>query len=221
MEIAMANDLPALRVRYWNIMQEIKDRLKVIEGIYKNQFKLPATAAYELCYLELRLTCELIALACLTAHADIPAARSRDMRDEYRPGKLLASLERLHPAFYPVPMDQIIDVDGNLEAITRAKNGSLTRSELVRLHGESGNILHRGAIKKYEPKRKVDFRKAAAWQKKIIRLLNRHLIAMVDQKHAVYVTMQDKITKNPVLLELEVADVSHWPDWIQALHQEV
>lgn len=210
-------DVQFLHIQYCKIMEEIKDRLRIIERIYRAEFELPPTDAIELCYLELRMICELIALACLTAHGDMPDLQTRKVREAYEPGKILTELGRLHKSFYPIPVGEKLDAEKDLESITPIRNDSLTKSQLVRLHADCGAILHRGAFHRFGPRQAPDFIKAASWQRKIVALLNRHIIAMSDRKRLVYITMQDKITKSVTLSNLMIKDASHWPSWFDEL----
>ena len=54
---------------YCSLMEEIKLRQHVISAVLEKQIVLPLRPAHELCYLQLRMVCELIAVACLTVAA--------------------------------------------------------------------------------------------------------------------------------------------------------
>ena len=58
-------------------MEEIKRRIDLIQRLVQGQIVIPQMAAFEFCYLQLRKICEVFALACLTAHGDIPQVRSK------------------------------------------------------------------------------------------------------------------------------------------------
>jgi hypothetical protein len=66
---------------------------------------LPAAIVREVRFLQLRMLCELIALACLMAHGDIPAVQaSKKLSKEYSADKIIGQLDALHPNFYPYPV---------------------------------------------------------------------------------------------------------------------
>jgi hypothetical protein len=67
---------------YANLMEEIKRRVDVMRSVFDGTNPLPAMAAFEFCYLQLRKICEVFALACLAAHGDIPGVRARAESDQ-------------------------------------------------------------------------------------------------------------------------------------------
>jgi hypothetical protein len=146
--------------------------------------------------------------------------QTKNIRDAYEPGKILKHLNDLHPLFYPIPVDEKLDSDGALDAIIPVKKNSLTKSDLPKLYGLCGNILHQGPIAKFDPNKEWNYRESAAWVNKIIALLNRHLIVLSDKTRAIYVMMQAKETGKITLLDLSISDSSHWPDWFRDLQKE-
>jgi hypothetical protein len=69
---------PAIRT-YCDLMEEIKHRYDALGAAAAGKFAplMPDPCALEFCYLQLRLICELIALACLVAHRDIVLPKSK------------------------------------------------------------------------------------------------------------------------------------------------
>src|SRR5262245_46244893 len=95
--------------QYCDLMEEIKRRLDVVSAIIAGKCgPLPKKVAEELCYLQLRMTCELIAMACRVAHGDISGTRTSSIRKRYEADWIINMLEKLHPAFYPEPSKQHI-----------------------------------------------------------------------------------------------------------------
>ena len=92
---------------YCNLMEEIKRRIEVIVSVERQTIAVPVIVALELCYLQLRLICETIALGCLVAHGDVTGTQSGKMKKAYEADWILNNLERLHPKFYPIPTKQI------------------------------------------------------------------------------------------------------------------
>jgi hypothetical protein len=68
---------------YCELMEEVKRRQAVIQSLIAKQVSLPQIVAFELCFLQLRYICELIALSCLTAHGDIEATQTGKIRKAY------------------------------------------------------------------------------------------------------------------------------------------
>jgi hypothetical protein len=149
-------------------------------------------AAYELCYLQFRLICELIALGALAAHGDIPAARAGRLVKAYQADAILNALEQLHPNFYPRPGRQIIGPDGKVKEVLPIKSGFMTKTELIALYHECGNLLHRGTLRAIKARTAGDFTKIQEIVTKIVTLLNHHQITLIDPKYELFVLMNAK-----------------------------
>ena len=185
-------------ILYSNLMEEVKSRQAVINtaGSGKLSDLLPSRAVEELCYLQLRMICELIALSCLIVHGDIEATQTSKMQKKYEADWLLNALSQLHENFYPRPSRQILDEKTgrpvNVEPIT---SGYLTRDKLKMLYHECGDVLHRGnaasvTVGKVRP---LDFDRIGMWSSEIVTLLNHHQIEVVGGAGREYwVLMQAK-----------------------------
>jgi hypothetical protein len=103
---------------YIALREELKGRHAIIRGVIadatQRKFVLRPTILGELCYLQLRMICELIALGCLLVHGDIPAARAGRIQKAYAADWIINKLTALHPSFYPVPTDQVLDETGRV-----------------------------------------------------------------------------------------------------------
>src|ERR1700688_2179036 len=183
-------DQAPLREPYCLLMEELKRRRNIIADVSQSKYGLPQGIAVELCYLQLRMICELIALGCLAAHGDIPATRSGKMRTAYAPETILDELERLHPAFYPVPGAQLRSENGRPIEVRSIKSGYLTKDDLPALWAECGNVLHRGSMKNIRRPFVVDFKKIAQWDRKLLTLLSHHQIQLLNPQYQLWVMMQ-------------------------------
>src|ERR1700689_5024190 len=87
-------------------MHEIKQRTVIIGDACLGKYapSLLPVAALELCYLQLRMICELIALSSLLAHGDIEAVSTRKTLTRYEADWILDRLFAIHPDFYPQPI---------------------------------------------------------------------------------------------------------------------
>jgi hypothetical protein len=175
---------------YLLLMEEIKCRFDVINSAYRNVDGFPPGMVREICYLQFRLLCEIIALGCLIAHGDI--SETRALHDTYEPGKIIKKMERLNPDFYPQP----VEVTGS--TITgRSDLPHLTKQELPKLWARSGHILDRAPMAKFLETSKpspVDFSDIMEWAEKIRILLNSHWITLSPGK-AMVVGLVEKDTK--------------------------
>jgi len=174
-------------------MEEIKDRQAIISSALDGQLNpfLQPRAIEELCYLQLRMTCELIALGCLLMHGDIEATRSGKIAKRYEADWILNALSKIHPAFYPRPSKQL-GMIGKVRQVEAITSGYLTKADLVALYHECGSNLHRGSIRRLLSKDVVPLRfdLIRAWQGKIITLLNHHQIDSMDPLIEYWVLMK-------------------------------
>jgi hypothetical protein len=52
-------------------MEEVKLRFEALNAAYHNQAGMHPAMARELCYLQLRFLCEIVAIGCLVAHGEM------------------------------------------------------------------------------------------------------------------------------------------------------
>jgi hypothetical protein len=192
------SNLNQLMARYCALMQEIKDRTNAIRLAAGGQLPVHPRIAVELSYLQLRMVCELIALASVMAHGDLGVVLSAKIRDEDRPGALLKLLEKIHPDCYPHPIRQILNDAGEVGSIDDIHTGFLKRDELPRLYGLCGNELHQGKLEKIGrfPEPEKSYTVILSWYEKILRLLGNHRIKIYNSPDAeIWVGMEEKNTK--------------------------
>jgi len=177
-------------------MEEVKVRLALINNTYQNNENIPPMMVREICYLQFRFICEIIALACLVAHGDLPEAKA--LKDTYEPGKIIKHLDRIKPFFYPQPME-LERNESNKTVIFAGRPDSfhLTQTELPVLWGKAGDILHRSPMVKVLSKKRNnldDFSDVFEWSAKLTGLLNTHWITLKENKTGMFVSLQAKET---------------------------
>ena len=183
-------DLDAARV-YTSIMEEAKLRALSINTLTGAQIALPVPLLREFCFLQLRMLCELIALGCLVAHGDIEETKLPALQKAYNAGDIVKRLEKLHPNFYPSPRKPVFNPGHvHLEDYDRE---FLTKDELLTLYGRSGDVLHRGSLRRLlDPKNQspADFRDIQVWGQKILNLLSVHLISRIGGNFHLVVALE-------------------------------
>jgi hypothetical protein len=177
---------------YCELMEEIKRRTDVVTTVLQGRVAVPQVVEVELVYLQLRMICELIALACLTAHGDVPETKGQRLTKAYNADQIMKGLERLHPGFYPVPGRQERNQAGKVVEIAAVEEPYLMKRDLQRLYGECGDFLHRGNIEQFMKGRSLPkFSQLESWLKKITVLLSHHQIQLHDPRRQLWVIMQD------------------------------
>ena len=154
---------------------------------------IPGGMAIEFLYLQLRMICESIALACLIAHHDIRETKSKKLFNNWSARQIIDQMERIHKDFYPRPVEQILDTDGKVIGVSSIINGYLTKDRFLSLYDECNAKLHLGSLKNNlqplkEGPLKVD--PIILWHNEIMALLNIHWIPLADGKSQLWTIMQ-------------------------------
>jgi hypothetical protein len=167
---------------YMRLMTEAKARIRCVEMIIdgRTSYFSPGVAR-ESCFLQLRMLCELIAVACVAAHENKATAQ---LLRYYEPHKIFAELAKLNASFYPQPV-AIEILNGQVFRTTPHDNGALTKSELISLRNQVGDNLHKKPIKTLlkAQAHRTDFADIISWLDKIKSLLMSHRIDRGDGKN--------------------------------------
>ncbi len=180
--------------RYCGCMEEIKLRTEVLEGFLTGKMSakyLPPTVECEC--LQFRKILELIALGSLVAHKEEYSRQRGNFAQDWHAARILQGIEKINPAFYPVPTRQVLDpATGRVRATEDVKEPYLTRNDFVVLYDKCSNLLHAanpfGRAKDYEG----FARSAIPWLSKIKTLLNHHQIQLADKDTQLWVLMVSK-----------------------------
>lgn len=183
---------------YAQVMTEINIRGDSSEYFQKwlqsTKFEnIPGGIGIEFLYLQLRMICESIAMACLIAHNDIQETHSNKFYNNWNAEDILNQLNKIHKDFYPNPAKQIIDKDGKVIAVSAVKNGYLNKDRFLTLFKECNDYLHIGSLKKNlraieETRLLVD--PIIEWHNEIKALLSCHWIPLADGKGQLWTMMK-------------------------------
>ena len=164
---------------YVSMLEEVKVRIDCINIALNGNTNLPERGAIEFCYLQIRMLCELIALGCLVVHGDIEQTRS--LHKTWAADEIVKRLGDLHPDFYPHPVRITFPNPGHVH-IEKVESGFLTKDDLIKLVGLSGNILHRGSLKTLVPPNRLlstGFQGVRDWGQRIVTLIEQHRIGLL------------------------------------------
>jgi len=201
---------------YAGLMEEVKLRFEMIDAILSNRVQLPNFLAEECCYLQLRMLCETIALCCVIAHDTMGPIDVNRLGSRYDADGIIKILGEIwaesatgneanpHPEFFPHPIKLTVTKPNAEYPKGKAHfdypdNGSLTKDELLRLYGRTGNYLHRGRLKKLEahsPIKGWDRATITSWTNKIVALLSEHHIAAADNERHWLVILKNADDQN-------------------------
>jgi hypothetical protein len=153
---------------YRALMSEARYRIDAFNHILAGGTGLAEALVMELCFLQLRMLCETIALASAVIHEDISEiAMNRKLATEWHAEKIIGALEDLHPHFFPQAVEHR---DKHIRG--GVKPNAITKDELIKLYGMCGEALHRGTAKKISnykttKSRKFDAPEIINWVQKI------------------------------------------------------
>jgi hypothetical protein len=181
---------------YVRCMEEVKRRLGAIDDILVGN----KTTSYkytnvEFVALQFRKIFELIILATLASHHHLFEGLVRKLSKEWQISKVVAIVKKKNPEFYPAPIDRVLSTaSGTIDDWRDVTTGFLTLDELISAHGTIANIMH--AINPYRDEPPIDdFEKQfSIWRKKLVRLLDNHLVRFPDKNTILYVGMQSTST---------------------------
>ncbi len=164
-------------------MEEVKVRAFSINNATHIPNGLPPPLVREYCFLQLRMLCELVALGCLVAHSDIKETQTKSFQKTWGADEILKRLEKLHPDFYPVPVKPTFGPSSvHLENI---ESGFLTKSELIKLYGTCGDVLHKGNLRNLISSKtpaQTNFLDINNWGQKMLNLLSAHRITRLGSR---------------------------------------
>jgi hypothetical protein len=185
-----AKDEQSLRTLYANLMDEVKVRVDCIDRAVNGQTRFPGPIVREFCYGQLRMLCEVIALACLVAHGDIPATYSKRLGREWSAEGIFNELTKLRPHFYPIPFRQLDRIPRGAVYHTNIDwldPMPLPKEALLELYGKTHQQLHRGNVRKLMNSATpievaTNFPEIISWAQRINDQLACHIIAISEEK---------------------------------------
>lgn len=161
---------------YANILREINARIAGINHCTLGRSGLESPLVLDFSYLQIRMICELVAIGCLIAHGDIKETTSSTMQREWSAEKIMNSLERLHPNFYPFPINQ---THSNGSVHIDPRKTPLSKPDFLTLYRKCNDGVHRGTLKSYvkgSKTRQIDYPAITSKAQKLVDLLSNHAI---------------------------------------------
>ena len=181
--------------RYKGCMEEIKRRTRVIEGFVQRELHTPylITTVESVC-LQIRKILELIALASLVANKAEYEKQREKFRTDWHASRILKTLDKVNPNFYPCPTRQVIDPETNqVVEVKSIPTGYLTRAEFEVLYDKCGGILHaHNPFAENQQEIQEFWDSTLEWMNKIMVLLNHHQVQLVDERYQLRVLMKEK-----------------------------
>jgi len=174
--------------QYCDQMELVKKRIEVVLYYERRQGgALYVASTIESVYLQFRKILELIAMASLIANKDVYSQEYANFARHWNARRMLESLERLNPEFYPKPL---IEENGGSELVDK-EDGFLTRDDFVTLYNACGAIMH--TDNPYGEQTDYDdyLSQISRWRELITGLLNNHKIHLLNDPNMYVIHMQE------------------------------
>ncbi len=170
------------KIAYCDCLEAVKARLAVVRAI-ANRSVTTGNEGFdgEVACLQLRKALEWIAFATLAANRARYSEAHEGLTTEWKAKRILERLERMNPAFFPVPLVvQGRQPDGTWNFAPLGE-GFLTRDQFILLYDRCSDAIHSWNPFRPGP-RVIDLTHSfVAWVDRIERLLGFHYIRLVDQ----------------------------------------
>lgn len=125
--------------QYCELMEEVKSRIISINQLMEMP-GITIRTRIESVSLQLRMLLELVVFSSLVSNKDVWQRSLRELRSSQDMGNKLKELKRIHPNFFPRPIDQEEHMSEDEPA--ERLDGFLTEDELQKVYGRLGNVLH-------------------------------------------------------------------------------
>lgn len=178
-------------IMYCNCMEEVKLRIAIVLAVVEKGLTVGREDFDgEFVCIQLRKTLELIAFASLTANKERYAEVHADFESHWNAKRLLINLEKIHPHFYPRPIQLDGQNEKGVKHFANVADGYLTREEFVILYQKCSEALH--ARNPFRTDSKViNFgRSIREWVGRIQKLLAVHYMQLAGSENLWVVLMQ-------------------------------
>ena len=204
--------------QYCELMEEVKSRIESI-----NQFmELPGitirTRNESIC-LQLRMLLELIVFSSLVSNKDVWQRSKKELQSSQDIGKKLRELKRLHPDFYPRPVDlQKSTPGGEPPDLTER---FLSEDKLIKVYRRLGNILHAENPMGKESDYRFLVDAVPGWISQAQNLLECHKIYLYHHPEEFYlIKMSGDVDGEPICIRFKTTPEGKtkcgWPDCVSS-----
>lgn len=197
--------------RYCDIMESVKHRLelvsKIVDGyrIFESEYH-----TYEFVAVQLRKVLESVAFASLCANRKRYAENYSGFRTEWSARRILTNIERMHPNFYPVPLQPFTTNPDGSKHFPVVDDGFMRRDEFEELYDTCSAVIH--TTNPFSDTTSIDFRLSVQeWVNRIRSLLNIHRLQLAGTETIWVVFMSGEggkvqaITAEPTVQQAQVS----------------
>ena len=169
--------------QYCDLMEEVKSKVESIGQLMEMPVVTIRTRVESIC-LQLRMLLELIVFISLVSNKDVWQRSQKELQSSQDLSKKLRELKRLHPHFYPRPVDLQASVSGE-EPADRVE-GFLSEDGLIEAYGRLGNILHAENPLGRETNYRYFIDSVPGWMSQVASLLECHRVYLYHRPEEFY-----------------------------------
>ena len=169
--------------QYCGLMEEVKSRVESINQLMEMPGTTIRTRVESIC-LQLRMLLELIVFSSLVSNKDVWQRSQKELQSSQDISKKVRELRRLHPNFYPRPVDLEASAPGE-EPVDRT-GGSLSEDKLIEVYGRLGNILHADNPLGKETDYRFFIDSVPGWLSEVMNLLECHKVYLYHRPEEFY-----------------------------------
>ena len=170
-------------VQYCGLMEDVKSKIEAINQLMAMPGITIQTRVESIC-LQLRMLLELIVFSSLVSNKDVWQKSQKELQSSQDISKKLRELRRLHPNFYPHP----VDLDGKAAEGEPADRtgGFLSEDKLIEVYGQLGNILHAENPLGKETDYRFFIDSVPGWLSEVVNLLECHKVYLFHRPEEFY-----------------------------------
>ena len=169
--------------QYCDLMEEVKSKVASIGQLMEMPGVTIRTRVESIC-LQFRMLLELIVFSSLVSNKDVWQKSQKELQSSQDISKKLRELKRLHPNFYPRPVDLEGSPPGK-EPVDQVE-GFLSEDKLIAVYGQLGNILHAENPLGRETNYRYFIDSVPGWMSQVASLLECHKVFLYHRPEEFY-----------------------------------
>jgi hypothetical protein len=127
---------------YLDLMDEVRLRVDLVGNLIEECEKWRPQFLQEICWLQLRMACETIALGCLLAHGDV---KGKKQLERQKPHEIFAIMKDINPEFFPKPV--VVTVNDDRAMVKQRKDRQfITAKDLEKVWSKTGTTFIGGNL---------------------------------------------------------------------------
>ena len=169
--------------QYCDLMEEVKSRVESINQLIAMPGITIRTRVEAIC-LQLRMLLELVVFSSLVSNKDVWQRSQKELQSSQDISKKLRELKRLHPNFYPRPVELKAAPPGG--ELPDRSEGFLSEDRLIEVYGRLGNILHAENPLGKETDYRFFIDSVPGWVSEVMNLLECHKVYLYHRPEEFY-----------------------------------